>query len=513
MKKTGIWLLGIFCFGLMAASISYSALLDEILINEDGTVNVPGGTIARSLTDQIGSGRGDRYTPESSIYIIKRDPFRSIRRGRQLFQRKFSVGEGLGPRVNVHSQGDIIRDRLLGAGFADSCSACHGNPKGSAGVGGNVATFPDGRDAPHLFGLGIVEQIGNQITEELRSDRAILVAESAKFNNRMTMEMWANNVYFGKLIAYPDGTVDTSQLEGIDADLRVRPFFAEGVLPSIREFVVGALKAEMGLETWDPILCKATDPDKPQPMQSPTGYVFDASQDFVTRPPVCDAWVDNDGDGIVSEFDPALVDHLEFYLFNYFKPATMRESTPYWLGLRHMTRIGCTDCHKKDHTIHADRRVADVETRYDEKRGIFNQLFATAIPQFEVVNDGDAYPLLLPKKSSFEVENIFTDFKRHDLGPKFWERDYDGSIKKYFMTEPLWGVGTTAPYGHDGRSISLDQVIRRHGGEAQEARDRYVNLSSRKRRRILEFLNSLVLFPPDDTASNLNPGDPYADNP
>ena len=27
---------------------------------------------------------------------------------------------------------------------------------------------------------------------------------------------------------------------------------------------------------------------------------------------------------------------------------------------------------------------------------------------------------------------------------------------------------------------------------------------------LLEFLNSLVLFPPDDTASNLDPGDPGA---
>jgi hypothetical protein len=28
---------------------------------------------------------------------------------------------------------------------------------------------------------------------------------------------------------------------------------------------------------------------------------------------------------------------------------------------------------------------------------------------------------------------------------------------------------------------------------------------------ILDFLETLVLFPPDDTASNLNPGDPAGD--
>ena len=30
---------------------------------------------------------------------------------------------------------------------------------------------------------------------------------------------------------------------------------------------------------------------------------------------------------------------------------------------------------------------------------------------------------------------------------------------------------------------------------------------TRSTARFVEFLNSLVLFPPDDTASNLNPGD------
>ena len=105
------------------------------------------------------------------------------------------------------------------------------------------------------------------------------------------------------------------------------------------------------------------------------------------------------------------------------------------------------------------------------------------------------------------MRNIFTDFKRHDLGPNFHERNYDGTMRTQFLTTPLWGVGTTAPYGHDGRSMNLTDVILRHGGEAQAARDRFADLSGADRRRLLDFLNSLVLFPPDDTASNLNPGD------
>src|SRR5437879_630732 len=113
------------------------------------TPSVPGGAIAKSLQQQIGAGQGDVNTPGSSVYLIKRDPARSIRRGREIFQRKFTAEQGLGPRVNENSSGNIQDNPALGAGLADSCAACHGRPRGAAGFGGDVATRPDSRDAPH----------------------------------------------------------------------------------------------------------------------------------------------------------------------------------------------------------------------------------------------------------------------------------------------------------------------------------------------------------------------------
>lgn len=41
--------------------------------------------IAKSFTEQIGAGRGSTTTPNSSRFIIARDPFRAVRRGRQIF--------------------------------------------------------------------------------------------------------------------------------------------------------------------------------------------------------------------------------------------------------------------------------------------------------------------------------------------------------------------------------------------------------------------------------------------
>src|SRR5215212_6536508 len=68
--------------------------------------NVANFGIAKSLTEQIGTGTGNWTMPDSSSFIIARDPFRAIRRGRQLFQRKFLRSQGHGPMSN-DGTGDI----------------------------------------------------------------------------------------------------------------------------------------------------------------------------------------------------------------------------------------------------------------------------------------------------------------------------------------------------------------------------------------------------------------------
>ncbi len=496
-------------FFLLFYSTSQAQLTDET----QTFPNVPGGTIGKSLEEQVGTGTGDEITPGSSSYLILRDPARSIRRGRQLFQRKFTENQGQGPRVSTDSSGDIQENRALGAGLTDSCAACHGRPRGAAGFGGDVATRPDSRDAPHLFGLGLVEMLADEITKDLRSIRGQAITMAQEQSSNVILDLESKGIKYGSITASPDGSVDTSQVRGVNPDLRVRPFFHHGGTISMREFIIGAFKDEMGLQTADTILCLATDPDNPQAVITPAGMEFDPEIDEIERPPVCDANEDGDEDGVVNEIDPALVDHLEFYLLNYFKPGTGKMTRTAERGVRIMEDIGCTGCHVQNLTIDSDRRIADVETEYDPNRGIFNRLFATATELFEVSDDGEEYPQLLPKGESFEVKNIFADFKRHDLGPAFHEREYDGTMVTEFMTEPLWGVGTTAPYGHDGRSINLEEVILRHGGEAEESKKAFQKLNDRKQEMVLSYLQTLILFPPDDTASNLNPGNPGTNNP
>ncbi len=486
-------------------ALAVSCALEAQLVDRTLAPNAANDGINKSLSQQAGAGRGDWNTPDSSSFIISRDPFRSIRRGRQLFQRKFRRADGVGP-VFGEAGGNPGAKIEIGAGFADSCAACHGRPRGAAGFGGDVVTRPDSRDAPHLFGLGLKEMLADEITADLRAQRAGALAEARKTGRRVERPLRSKGIDYGRLAARPDGTVDTAEVEGVDADLRVRPFFAHGGTISIREFIAGALQAEMGLQAVDPDLRQASGGGR---VVTPAGMVLDGALDKIEAPPAADANADPDGDGVRNEIPSSIVDHLEFYLLNYFKAGSDEQGFSTRAGREIFDRVGCARCHITNLRIDRDRRVADVETDHDPARGIFNRLFAVATPLFRTQSTGDGRPdLKLPKLEPFAVRDIFTDFKRHDLGPNFHERNYDGSMRTLFITTPLWGVGSTPPYGHDGRSINLTAVILRHGGEAQRSRDHFANLSPIERGFLLDFLNSLIIFPPDDTASTLDPGNP-----
>ena len=133
-----------------ASALLLGLAMQAQMIDNTQATNTAKAGINKSLLDEIGSGRGDIMSVDSSLYLINRDPFRSIRRGRQLFQRKFTTLQGQGPNEK-DGMGDIDDDIGIGAGLSDSCALCHGRPRGSGGVGGNVATRPDSRDAGHLI--------------------------------------------------------------------------------------------------------------------------------------------------------------------------------------------------------------------------------------------------------------------------------------------------------------------------------------------------------------------------
>jgi CxxC motif-containing protein (DUF1111 family) len=72
--------------------------------------------------------------------------------------------------------------------------------------------------------------------------------------------------------------------------------------------------------------------------------------------------------------------------------------------------------------------------------------------------------------------------------------DEIGTGKSVWLTKELWGVGSTAPYLHDGRATTLTEAILEHGGEAAAARENFERLALADQAALIAFLDNLVLF-------------------
>jgi hypothetical protein len=388
--------------------------------------------------------------------------------------------------------------------LADSCAACHGRPRGSAGFGGNVFTRPDSRDSPHLFGLGLKEMIADEMSKGLRKIRNQAILDAQNSGLPVVALLNVKGVNFGSITAFPNGTVNTSNVQGVNPDLRIRPFRLDGRFIAIREFVIDAFQNEMGMQAVDPDTLAASLGNF---VTTPAGMELNGKEDVIQGPPVQNSSQDNDGDGVANEIPTSIVDFEEHYLFNYFLAGRGELTDEVDKGKDTLKEIGCTSCHLPNFPIDRDRRVSTFDTHFEPNPAIsnpFNRLFVNVTQLFNEVDDGTGHPKLkVPKFLPFTAEALYTDFKRHDLGPNFHEIQFNGLLNKQFLTMALHGVGTTAPYGHDGRSHDLREVILRHGGEAQNARDNFERLDPESQKFLLTFLRSLILFPPDDTPSTL----------
>jgi CxxC motif-containing protein (DUF1111 family) len=58
-------------------------------------------------------------------------------------------------------------------------------------------------------------------------------------------------------------------------------------------------------------------------------------------------------------------------------------------------------------------------------------------------------------------------------------------------TAPLWGLRTKARFMHDFESLTLENAIERHKGEAEHVTERFRALTPEERQQLITFLNSL----------------------
>ena len=87
---------------------------------------------------------------------------------------------------------------------------------------------------------------------------------------------------------------------------------------------------------------------------------------------------------------------------------------------------------------------------------------------------------------------LYSDLLLHDImGPGFRGMAEDGAPSGMYRTPPLWGVGDTAPYLHDGRAETLLDTILMHGGEATIASQGFLALPSGSQDDLIAFLEDL----------------------
>ena len=128
-------------------------------------------------------------------------------------------------------------------------------------------------------------------------------------------------------------------------------------------------------------------------------------------------------------------------------------------GATIFNQINCASCHK-----------SELKTGYSPIKALSNKTFAP-----------------------------YTDLLLHDMGSGLDDGYTEGSAKTYeWRTPPLWGIGLSedAQGGnyflmHDGRANSIESAILMHGGEANNSKTGYQNLSQSDREALLKFIKSL----------------------
>ena len=92
----------------------------------------------------------------------------------------------------------------------------------------------------------------------------------------------------------------------------------------------------------------------------------------------------------------------------------------------------------------------------------------------------------------------YSDLLLHDMGEELADHrpDYRASGTEW-RTPPLWGVGLSEAVNgaknflHDGRARSVEEAILWHGGEAEAARHKFIQLDQSQRQALIAFVKSL----------------------
>ena len=401
-----------------------------------------------------------------------------------LFRPENGWGSGGADRtaVGFTPRPNRVHHGRTGGPDAFGCFSCHskGGPDGAGtqtqnaflrGDGERVATA-DQRNPPQMLGLGPVAALAQEMTADLHAQASAIADRARADGRRVEGELATKGVAFGRVAASADGTLDTNGVDGVDADLTVRPFGWKGHQATLRDIAEESLHIHAGLLS------------KRAQLGIRDGTVDPAS--FGTG-----RWDDVDNDGVSLEIDEGMLATVVAYLSQLEVPIVRPPRDPAMLdafaaGRVTFERIGCAGCHVP--ALELEDPKLDARAPHPD---------GDARPPFwvDVAKDGDG-PKIEPKyggRTTTYLVHLFSDLKRHDMGPALTSGAAEGTIPaSTFLTRPLWGLADTAPYLHDGRAPTIHEAVVLHGGEAAAARDAYLALDDDGRASVRVFLASLA---------------------
>lgn len=159
---------------------------------------------------------------------------------------------------------------------------------------------------PILFGVGGIQLVGREMTEDLQAARARALARPG-----VAVALVTKGVDFGSITFDGAGLCDTSRVEGVDDDLVVRPLGRKGQSFTTRDFDDEAFPFHLGIQ--------------------PVELVGEG--------------VDDDHDGVVDELTGGEMSAVSVFLATLERPVLRDESWQSRRGGEFFEEIGCTDCH------------------------------------------------------------------------------------------------------------------------------------------------------------------------
>ena len=433
--------------------------------------------------------------------------------GRGIFTRSFTLEEGFGndlAGIEGSPAGDAPRPNtrrfqsgLFGGPDATNCINCHwrGGLAGGGDRADNTFAFGDGehasthdqRNPPALWGAGWTEIIGREMTEELGAIANDLSRRAFETGEPASARLVAKGVDFGRLTVDVDEdgdpVLDTRRVEGVDADLVIKPFAWRGIFPTLRSFARSALQLHLNMQSEEVVELAERgelefldlgngpvpeDPDHDGVEREITEGQLTALVMFIATldTPVLD--VPTEGGTRISLLSPQLdiVEGPEF---------TLR-----WLeGAATFEALGCSHCHVPFMPVR--------DPVYRTRAALSGSVVEVDLSEYA------AEPRPMRDDAGEWIVPVFSDFKRHDMGDYLaGTHEEHGVSRRKYMTRRLWGAAQTTPYLHDGSATLVDEAIAMHTGAGSEARpmaEGFLALEEGQKAALRIFIQSLRRAP------------------